>query len=377
MCVLDADSRILQANRAMCELLGFDREHLSATSFTALADARDRGALNLALRRETTANSPNESLGRRLVAQCDAGTGLANRDYFRDAREQEIAAGKRSDRLLALVWIDLDHFKEINDQHGHAAGDEFWIIVSQLSDPSEIDPLLKRFISAIQEPIVEGTAQLTVGSSLGVPLHPLDGQSADSLMRAADQAMYSAKDGSGDCYAYFQSEMNDEADKRGNLRIEFATSISTGQFVTHYQPIRHVGTGAVAIVETLVRGVFGSSFVDAKEFIQFAVRSGQIRDLGLLTLALVRTDSDALRAAGRANLQVAFNMSVSQLEDARFVDQIHAWPSETSSQAPETLSRAIYRIAPDRHQPRARPRRASCCRRCRDARALRHGHSTG
>jgi PAS domain S-box-containing protein len=168
VCVLDADSRILQANRAMCELLGFDREHLSATRFTALADARDRGALNLALRLGTTANSPNESLGRRLVAadgsvinavidvrplphrvgtataiaivrdvteseqisrllahqaQYDAGTGLANRDYFRDALEREIAAGKRSDRLLALVWIDLDHFKEINDQHGHAAGD--------------------------------------------------------------------------------------------------------------------------------------------------------------------------------------------------------------------------------------------------------------
>jgi two-component system CheB/CheR fusion protein len=398
VCVLDADSRILQANRAMCELLGFDREHLSATRFTALADARDRGALNLALRLGTTANSPNESLGRRLVAadgsvinavidvrplphrvgtataiaivrdvteseqisrllahqaQYDAGTGLANRDYFRDALEREIAAGKRSDRLLALVWIDLDHFKEINDQHGHAAGDvvlracaqrlesvvrrehivgrlggdEFGIIVSQLSDPNEVDPLLERIISAIREPIVEGTAQLTVGASLGVSFHPLDGQSADSLMRAADQAMYSAKDVGGDRYAYFQSEMNDEADKRRNLRIELATAISTGQFVMHYQPIRHVGTGAVAIVEALVRGVLGSSFVDAKEFIQFAERSGQIRDLRLLTLALVRTDIDALRAAGRANLQVAFNMSVSQLEDARFVDLIHAWPS--------------------------------------------------
>ena len=255
VCVLDADSRILQANRAMSELLGFDGEHLSATRFTALADARDRRALNLALRLETTANSPNESLGRRLMAQYDAGTGLANRDYFCDALEREIAAGKRSDQLLALVWIYLGHFKEINDQHGHAAGDEFWIIVSQLSDPSEIDPLLKRIISAIQEPIVEGTAQLTVGASLGVSLHPLDGQSAHSLMRVADQAMYSAKDVGGDRDTYFQSEMNDEADKRGNLRIELATSISTSQFVMHDQPIRHVGTEAVAIVEALDRGV--------------------------------------------------------------------------------------------------------------------------
>jgi two-component system, chemotaxis family, CheB/CheR fusion protein len=277
-------------------------------------------------------------------ATFDSVTGLVNRGHFSQLLANAVARADRAGTHLALAWIDLDKFKEVNDEYGHEAGDltlrvtgqrvmqsvrvsdavgrlggdEVGVLISGYSTTAELDVVLERIVAATREGIPLDDQEMHLTASVGVALFPEDARSPKDLMRAADAAMYEVKRQSGDGYAYFDESMNEAAGARRIRRREIAAALENNEFVMYYQPVVDARSGAVWGVEALVRWQRDGAVLSADQFVPFCEDSGQIRALGMVTMALVRTDVDTVRAAGHPDLRLAFNMSVTQLEDRHF-----------------------------------------------------------
>lgn len=290
-----------------------------------------------------------------LQATVDAPTGLLNRYEFRRLLDTELARARRSGGSVALAWVDLDQFKEVNDHYGHAAGDailaataerlrdavrdsdvigriggdEFAVILTDYDNPFELESIVERIRVEMQVPVAVGTADLAVTGSIGIALFPLDGDSADALLQAADAAMYAAKVRGGDAIEYFDEAMRASAEERRRMRQEIAEAIMGRQFVLHYQPIVSTGDGSLWGVEALLRWVRDGKAVAAGEFIAFCEQSGQIRALTAISMSLLQADLRRLGAAGEDLGRSCLNLSVSQLEDRTFQDLLDQMPSPT------------------------------------------------
>ncbi len=285
-------------------------------------------------------------------ANFDAGSGLVNRSFFGTNLEREIARARREGGPLALAWIDLDSFKEVNDQYGHdvgdtvlrsvaerlveavrredvvgrLGGDEFGIILTEFEHLSGLESVMDRLQQALARPVHVDGAEIVQGASIGVALFPRDGEGQESLMRSADTAMYAAKAAGGGHFEYFEAAMNLASEERRRLRHGITAAVRQGDFELHYQPILDLSNHSVWGVEALIRGVRDGVLVDAKEFIPFCEETGLIRPLGHLSMALLRADLQRLRAAGHPRMPVSFNMGVAQLEDPRLVSLLEEWP---------------------------------------------------
>jgi two-component system CheB/CheR fusion protein len=294
----------------------------------------------------------------------DSLTGLLNRKNFSDVLANEISRASRAGSRLALAWIDLDRFKEVNDEHGHDAGDvtlrttsarvlevvrstdvvgrlggdEIAVIIADYKSPAELDAVLDRLLDTLRQPVEVAGREARISGSIGVALFPEDADSPEDLLRAADAAMYEVKNHSGNGTAYFTPSMNNAADERRRMRIEIGAAIDSRDFELHYQPIVHAMTNDVWGVEALVRWRRDGQLVPACDFIDFCEQSGQIRALGLLTLELLRKDLPIIQATGHEDLRVAFNVSVTQLEDGNTLNIISA------IEAPDGLAGLVVEI---------------------------------
>ena len=395
--VLDAAERVVMANEAFCSLVGYDELAVRGLQLSAFGPS-DRVATN---HQEADGSASDDPLvagsqemvrrdGTRRVVTVDlrplahpAGeavsivivqdvtalsesveglarqarfdesvTGLLNRSSFSAALERDIDRCARKSDALALLWLDLDRFKEINDQHGHHAGDmvlkvaaerlvevvrggdavgrlggdEFGIIVEGMDRVDSLAPLLQRVLAALREPIAVGDATVIVAGSVGVALYPSDGTTVNDLMRAADTAMYAAKAQGGDAASNFNDEMSSATERRRSMRIALGDAIEGEQFEFYYQPILFAADRSLWGVEALLRWNRDGEMVSANDFIPFTEETGQIRQLGPLTFSLLRRDLERLRAAGLPEVLVSVNMSVMQLEDHMFTDQLALWP---------------------------------------------------
>jgi two-component system CheB/CheR fusion protein len=295
----------------------------------------------------------------------DSLTGLLNRKNFSDALANAISRASRTGSRLALAWIDLDHFKEVNDHHGHDAGDvtlrtasarvlevvrstdvvgrlggdELGVIFAGYRSPAELDAILDRLLDTLRQPVEVDGREARVSGSIGVALYPEDGPSPKDLLGAADAAMYEVKKRSGDGTAYFTPSMNDAAAERRRMRMDIGAAIESRDFELHYQPIVHAMTNEVWGVEALLRWRRDGQLVPACDFIDFCEQSGQIRALGLLAFELLRNDLPILKATGHNDLRITFNVSVTQLEDR------HAMNIIAAIDAPDGLAGIVVEIA--------------------------------
>ncbi|SHF52076.1 EAL domain-containing protein [Acidocella aminolytica] len=243
-------------------------------------------------------------------ANFDSLTGLANRQLLHDRLEQEIQKAHRVGTKVALLYIDLDEFKHVNDTLGHdvgdhllidaakrinkyireadtvarQGGDEFIIVMGDLTDVDDISRTADEILEQLSLPFHLGAEKAYVSASMGITFYPDDALRAEDLMRNADQAMYAAKARGRNCYQYFTPSMQEHAVTRMQLVRDMKSAINpanSGQFQLYYQPIIDLRDGSVTKAEALIRWYHPErGFIPLNEFIKLAEETRIIIDIG-------------------------------------------------------------------------------------------------
>ncbi len=276
----------------------------------------------------------------RRVADEDMLTGLTSRSGLLARLEHEVERAKALGRKGALLWVDLDGFKALNDQLGHAkgdealrtvatrlrlaarpndtvarlAGDEFGMLVADLGDPGDADTIARRALDALREPVMLDEASPLLTASIGIVHFPDDDDDADNLLHLADLAMYEAKREGGDCLATFDQPMAERAQALATDRQRLARAIREDTFELHYQPLSNLGSGEHIGSEALLRWIRSGEVVAAGDFVPMAETNGQIRQLGRVVLDLLTRDLQEAEPLP-AGFRVAVNLSVPELSD--------------------------------------------------------------
>ncbi len=323
----------LAAGELNCPINGAARDDEIGAVATALETLR-RGTLHTLTVEAAAAEERSVSDARiRFLAHHDPLTGLANRAMLHERLEHSVALARRSAQRMALFWIDLDCFKEVNDSRGHAAGDillrevarrllktvretdtvarlggdEFVVIQIGAECPHAADQLAERLITVLSELYELGDGEhAVVTASIGVALFPDDGEDAKALLATADLAMYRVKASGRNSYAFFQAEMDQEAHARRSLDQDLRLALSRQQLATVYQPQLDLLTGEVVGFEALLRWHHPERFqVSPDLFIPAAESNGSIVSIGAWVL------QQACREATRwtVPLRVAVNVS--------------------------------------------------------------------
>jgi len=284
------------------------------------------------------------------IVHFDVLTSLPNRVLLADRLNQAIARSQRGHNSLAVVFLDLDKFKEVNDTHGHNVGDELLIIVSKLMkdalregdtlariggdefvavlpdlDKSEdYQQVLERLLLAASMPIKIGEIELQVSASIGVTLYPQDGADADILIRHADQAMYLAKQAGKNCYHLFDTEHDDAVNFRQESINNISAALDRDEFVLHYQPKVNMVTGKVVGVEALIRWQHPArSLVQPMDFLPIIENHAISLDIGEWVIDTALSQISQWQKMG-FTLPVSINISAYQLQQSNFVTRLTA-----------------------------------------------------
>lgn len=268
-------------------------------------------------------------------AHFDHLTGLPNRKMFHEELQRSMLRADREGRLLALVYLDLDLFKEVNDSLGHdkgdellkevaarlratvrdgdvvarLGGDEFTVLLNGCDEES-VDGLCRRLLSAVSEPYVLDHNVVTVSASMGVTVYPRDAATTTDLLKHADLAMYNAKDAGRNQFRHFSLAMQREAQERRELLKELQESIRLDHFELYYQPIVEMATGKVRKAEALLRWQHPRrGMVPPGEFIPLAEDSGLIVPIGDWVFRRAAAQTVEWRARHDAGFQVSVNVS--------------------------------------------------------------------
>lgn len=299
-------------------------------------------------------------------AQHDALTGLPNRLLFQDRLDQALAQAERKKLQVAVLYMDLDRFKNINDMLGHSSGDallrqaasrlqacirkadtlarlggdEFTVVLSELNDPQDAMRVATKLLEAMRAPFHVDQHELFVTLSVGISIYPDDGLESDALMANADAAMYRAKETGRDNFQWFAAEMNTLAKERMNMDGQLRQALRLGQLSLHYQP--HCGAdGEIQGFEALMRWNHPTmGMVSPARFIPLAEASGLIVPLGEWALRTACAQMVRWHQAGHPNLRIAVNVSAVQFKRADWVDTVRSALQETQL-APEALELEI------------------------------------
>ena len=281
----------------------------------------------------------------------DSLTNLPNRSLFADRIEHALMRGARAGRSVAVLFVDVDDFRAVNDTYGHTCGDallvgladrlrtalrrpdtaarlggdEFAVLLEDLDDAAEAEIVARRIFEALRAPYQVNGQAVTARVSIGVAFADRAGDNASNLMRHADVALYAAKGAGKDRRVIFAPGMENDIVGRHRLRGELEQALVTDQFVVHYQPIVDLVTGELAGMEALVRWRHPArGLVGPSEFVPMAEESGLILQLGDYVL---RTACNALlrlqaRYPRRNPMSIAVNISARQLQQPLFVENV-------------------------------------------------------
>jgi diguanylate cyclase (GGDEF)-like protein/PAS domain S-box-containing protein len=319
--------------------------YVQQTSISAVKDRNGRVRNYVGMSSDITAlKESRERLEQ--MAYFDALTGLPNRRLLSDRLTQAIGLASRSDRLLAICYLDLDGFKPINDQWGHAAGDlllidaarrlsanvragdtvsrlggdEFVVLLGNMVHFDECEIALERIRTSLNKPfqLAEGEARLS--ASMGVTLFPLDGADPDMLLRHADQAMYQAKQAGRNRYALFDAEHDRLSELRRDSLESIQRAIADNQLQLAYQPKVNMRNGEVLGMEALIRWQHPQrGLLDPAEFLPMVDFVGLHRQVGDWVLETALTQAEAWSSAGRP-LAIGINVAAEQLQGAGFAE---------------------------------------------------------
>ncbi|MHB8184178.1 MAG: putative bifunctional diguanylate cyclase/phosphodiesterase, partial [Candidatus Desulforudaceae bacterium] len=276
-------------------------------------------------------------------------TGLPNRMLFKDRLTLAMAHAKRNNKGLAVLFLDLDRFKLINDTLGHnvgdqllyyigmrlqncvreddtvarMGGDEFTLLLPEISKAEHAAKIAHKVTEAIRQPLRIGEHDLYISTSIGIVLFPDDGQDAETLIKNADTAMYRAKESGRNHYELYTPSMNAKASERLSMENSMRRALEREEFVVHYQPKVNVKTGEIIGMEALVRWQHPElGLVLPGEFISLAEESGLIVPLGEWVLETACAQNKAWQDAGFARVRVAVNLSAGQFQLQNLVEVV-------------------------------------------------------
>ena len=319
-------------------------------SISAIRDAEQKITFYIASYSDISERKANEA---RIdyLAHHDALTGLINRYNLENRLDQALLSAHRDDLRVAVMFIDMDRFKNINDTLGHhvgdrllievarrlrdsvrdsdivarLGGDEFVVVLTRITDEMDAAPLGDKILRSLGQPYLFDGKELRSTPSIGIAVYPSDGEDGPTLMKNADTAMYHAKELGRNNVQYFTPAMNAAASERLRLENDLHQALRTGQMHLHYQPQVCAGDGRCFGVEALVRWrhpLLGD--ISPLKFIPIAEESSLIEALGGWVLEEACRQLSAWRAEGIADIRMAINLSAQQLRSPDLVQTVEA-----------------------------------------------------
>jgi diguanylate cyclase (GGDEF)-like protein len=295
----------------------------------------------------------------KYLSHHDTLTDLPNRYLFHDRLTQAIAYAEREKQMLAIVFLDIDNFKQINDTIGHKVGDqllqgiadrlmiamrktdsifrlspedsgnmvarlggdEFTILLNDVRNIRDPAKAAQRILNVLSEPFVVGALKIFVTASIGIAVYPLDGKDIDTLLMNADVAMYQAKSQSRNSYQYYSESMNSFAIERFTVENKLRQALQHNEFMLFYQPQVDISTGGVIGVEALIRWLQPDLvLIKPGQFIPLAEETGLIIPIGEWVLRTACAEHRVWQKAGLTPLRVTVNVSGIQFRQNNFIE---------------------------------------------------------
>jgi diguanylate cyclase (GGDEF)-like protein len=290
------------------------------------------------------------------LANHDSLTNLPNRRLFIDRLNQALARLPWGKRVAAVLFLDLDRFKQINDTLGHPigdlllaavserlqsclragdtiarfGGDEFAIILVDMARAEDVSKVAQKIINALSKVFIVKNYELFITTSIGISLCPADGKDADTLLKNADMAVYRAKEQGRNNYQFYLASLNTNALERLAMETSLNQAVERQEFLLHYQPRVDLNTGQIIGIEALVRWQHQSlGMVSPAKFIPLAEETGLIVPIGEWVLRTACAQNKAWQAGGLPPVVVSVNISARQFQQKRLVEMVSRVLKET------------------------------------------------
>lgn len=286
-------------------------------------------------------------------------TGLPNRSLFNDRLKQTIGRAEREKQKVALLFIDVDDFKNINDNFGHLvgdlllqgiamrlttcvretdtvarySGDEFVVIMDNIKEAQAVASVAENILESLSEPYMHHGKNIISTVSIGIAMYPTDGESGEALLKNADLAMYHIKDNRKNSFSFFTESLNEQATRRYELEVRLREAIERDEFTVYYQPKISLSSGKINSMEALVRWKTDGNLILPSEFIPLAEDTGLIFPIGEFVLVSACEQLKIWHDMGYKYLSVSVNISTRQFDKGDLLDVVKSAITSTGLNA--------------------------------------------